>query len=187
MFYNFIIRYFLESYFEIAIASFINIVEVRSYFIGKCVQRRWDNPTYQFSTIFAMIMGGLSIGFPIIIGVFLLAFKAKLPSPNFKAKFESFYENIDISRKTALLYNVLFILRRLINAAVVIFLMDYPGIQVQILIMISLLLLIYLMFIMPMETKRLNYLEIFNELCVLFSCLHLFIFTDYVKAGKETD
>ena len=95
-------------------------------------------------------MGGLATALPILVGVFLFTYKRKLSSSAFKSKFESFYENIDVSKKSSLVYSVFFVLRRLITAVLLIFSMDYPSVQIQALILISLLLLIYLFIYLPM-------------------------------------
>ena len=40
----------------------------------------------------------------------------------------------------------------------------------------------YLASVMPFETKKLNYLEILNEACILGASYHLLVFTDFVPS-----
>ena len=43
--------------------------------------------------------------------------------------------------------------------------------------------IIYIIFVgtvKPFETRRLNQLEIFNELCILIASYHMIVFTDFV-------
>ena len=39
---------------------------------------------------------------------------------------------------------------------------------------------IYITYVKPFETPLLNYMEVFNEVCVLIATYHLFLFTDFV-------
>ena len=45
--------------------------------------------------------------------------------------------------------------------------------------------LIYTGLISPLETKLRNRLELFNEACIDLSCIHLFVFTDWVGIDEQ--
>ena len=46
---------------------------------------------------------------------------------------------------------------------------------------ISLLTAMYLVYVMPFDTKQFNYVEIFNELCILAASHSGFLFGDFIE------
>ena len=63
----------------------------------------------------------------------------------------------------------------------------YPGIQVILMFYQSVLVIAYLVYVRPFETRGLNRLEIFNEVCILCSAYHLIMFTEYVRNQVLSD
>ena len=90
------------------------------------------------------------------------------------------YGDIRINSKAALLYNVIYMLRRLFIAFVAIMLKKYSYLQVQLMVLHSLLVLIYIAAVRPFELPLMNRMEIFNEFCILLAATHLYWFTNYV-------
>ena len=93
----------------------------------------------------------------------------------------SLYSELKKERKMALLYNGLFVLRRLMFAYMAVFLGNYPFLQIQGLAIQSISILMYLSYTKPFKDKLSNILEMFNEICILILSYHLFYFTDYVE------
>ena len=82
--------------------------------------------------------------------------------------------------KAALLFNVIYILRRLLIAVLALMLPDSSYAQVQIMILHCVAVIIYTAHVRPFELPLLNNMEIFNEMCILVASYHLLLFTDYV-------
>lgn len=78
------------------------------------------------------------------------------------------------------MFNVVYMCRRLYFSAVATFFDSYPGIQVQLLTLHSVLVLSYVSFVRPFELPLLNFMEVINEASILAATYHLFFFTDYV-------
>ncbi len=78
------------------------------------------------------------------------------------------------------MYNVIYMIRRLLIAIIAVFAKPIPFVQVIVIALHSLGVLLYISFVKPFEMPLLNYLEVFNEFCILIATYHLFIFTDFV-------
>ena len=92
--------------------------------------------------------------------------------------FGSLYSGLRIDSKYAVLYNVIYMLRRLYFAHVALDYYSVPFIQIQLLILHSIGLVIFNTLVRPFENRMLNNLEIFNEVCILGAAYHLLLFTD---------
>ncbi len=71
-------------------------------------------------------------------------------------------------------------LRRALYAAVLVMWANYPIFQIMALTMMSIVMLIYIMLVKPYDDRRLNRMEVFNELTVLMCAWHLLLFTDMI-------
>ena len=79
------------------------------------------------------------------------------------------------------MYNVIYMLRRLLISVIILVFKKWLFAQIQILIFHSFLVIIYNILARPFEDPKLNKLEIFNELCIIVSAYHLFLFTPFVE------
>jgi hypothetical protein len=79
---------------------------------------------------------------------------------------------------------MVFLYRRLIFAVVLAFCQVSVVLQVQITIYCSLGLLIYLVKWMPMESKRQNFIAIFNECVLLVNSYLLLLYSEYVPTPE---
>lgn len=113
-----------------------------------------------------------------------IAFKYfhSLKDEHLEDKFGSIYEGLNTKSKSALIYNVIFVMRRIHLAVLALFIIDdeYSIFQVMNLIFQSLFMLIYLCLVRPFEDNLANNLEIFNEIFVLIASYHLLLFTDHI-------
>ena len=94
--------------------------------------------------------------------------------------FSAVYSEIRLDSRLAIMYNVIFALRRILFSAITLVCLDYPGNQIQLLILGSILNLMFLTIVKPFETKKMNMVEIFNEICILAVSYHMIAFTDIV-------
>lgn len=98
----------------------------------------------------------------------------------FKGRFESLYLNVDIDIDKSILLMSLFVLRRLIYAANIVFLTGNTFWQLTCQIVCSILMLLFLIKVKPLNEPLLNRIEIFNEVTLLTCSYFLYNFTDYV-------
>lgn len=114
-------------------------------------------------------------------GIWALLWKRqdKLNLEETKLRFGSTYMELKLDRKMALLYNVIYMLRRLVFSFAAIILEDSPFAQVQVVIFHSFCVIIYLTYYRPFVIPALNRMEIFNEGCILVASMHLITFTDF--------
>lgn len=73
----------------------------------------------------------------------------------------------------------MFLVRRMTFAMIVVYLTDYSYFQLQLIILQSSFMMIYI-FSNPFLDWKLNFLEIFNEGCLMLCSYHCLAFTDYV-------
>ena len=122
--------------------------------------------------------------FPFFTVWFIFEYEHRFHEHEFERKFGSFYEGIRLDSKMALQWNSFFTLRRLILAYTSIWLLEYPGIQIQITLLITLLQILYLSLVQPFKDKFLNKVEVFNEITIMLVCYHMFLFTSYVPSPE---
>ena len=112
--------------------------------------------------------------------------KDKLPTKEFKAKYESVYQNVDYYNPKALHNTTLFLGRRLIFAFFVIVWLDFSIVfQVLVADVLSTVLLAYYLQVFPMINRLNNMVQICNEIFVLVSVWLMFIFSQYVDEPKK--
>jgi hypothetical protein len=75
--------------------------------------------------------------------------------------------------------------RRIIFVMSVIYLNGYPVLQVNLMIVQSLSFVVYLIVAKPFEDPKINRIEIFNELSILFITYPSLLFTGYFNADVD--
>ena len=112
----------------------------------------------------------------VLIAYFLLRKTDRLLEENYVASIGCLYSELRIESKWALSYNIIFLLRRAINALMLSLLSDYCAFQVMTLTLMSLFMIMYLMLVRPFQDPKINNMDIFNECTVLVCNMHLFVF-----------
>jgi hypothetical protein len=122
----------------------------------------------------------LTVLFLLPFGVWALLWRrqATLAQEESKTRFGSTYMELRLNSRTALLYNVIYMLRRQLFAFTAIFLKSWPFAQVQVVIFHSVCVMMYLILFRPFEEPSMNRLEVFNEGCILAASFHLIAFTE---------
>jgi hypothetical protein len=95
-------------------------------------------------------------------------------------RFGSTYASLRTDSKQALLYNIFYMLRRLLIALIATFIKSHPYAQVQIIVFHCILMILYILAVKPFDLPLLNYTEIFNECSIISAAYHLFAFTDFL-------
>jgi hypothetical protein len=146
----------------------------------------WNNSSDKFSSIFAIFTLSCIITFPFLAWFILWTRpSAVLKKEQSQIRFGSIYFELRVESKLALLYNVLYMLRRLLFAMLIIFFEDNTFAQIQLMAFHSILLIIYNILVKPFELPLLNSLEIFNECCILAASNHLFLFTTFLDDPEK--
>ena len=170
LFFDFIIRFFLEGYIELMLSSLLNIPDLT-----------YEQPGDYFSAIFSQVFCGIMIFLPFVILFFIFGNHDLLDKPFLKMRFGSLWEGINHKKsKWAAQFNFIFTSRRLILTIITIYLQDLPQIQLQLFILMSLLNSAYLLAVKPFELPSINRVEIFNELSISAMAYTLIILTDFV-------
>lgn len=153
-----------------------------------CLSTLISLPNINFSTWQLALNSVLSIIFfafipiaPVFVFFFLRKSKKKLKDKRFKMRFLSMYTALNIKKKYFMVVTPLFLVRRLIYALTIVFMNDYPVLQIAINLNFSLCYLIFLIKHMPMNKKYLNYLEIMNECTLMIVFYECMAFTEFVS------
>ena len=106
LFFNSILRSFLESYLKFCISTWIAIDNIQI-----------DTKDEIVNTWITVALAIVMVGFPVFTFFFLRAFKPRLEEEDFKGRFESLYLNVDTRSDRPILLISLFVFRRLVFAA----------------------------------------------------------------------
>jgi len=90
------------------------------------------------------------------------------------------YEGIDITNTSAILYNMIFIGRRLFFAAVIVFCSWFPAFQVQTILWTSMGTVVYSAAVRPFTDMSMNYLDVLNEATIMFVAYATIPYSDYL-------
>lgn len=107
--------------------------------------------------------------------------KTFLDTKQQREKTEKMYTNIAGYRPWAKYYYPIFMLRRFIFVLIPTIFGSLTVIQLQFLLFLSSIYVIWYGTISPYETKRGTYIEMFNEVMLLILFYHLFLFTDFTR------
>jgi len=138
------------------------------------------NSTDKFASVFTFLSVIVLLGFPVGVWTFLWRKMSSLEEENMKKLFGSTYEELRTNSRAALLFNVVYMVRRLFFAAVTVYLNEWPSIQVILVIFHCLVVLMYLMSVRPFVDPLMNRMEIMNEIFIMAAAYHMLIFTDFL-------
>jgi len=129
---------------------------------------------FSFSSIFGIIFVMLAGVIPFITWQVIYKFHKRPKIMKFK--FSTLIEELKIDSKYALpkYFNVLFLLRRLVMVIALVFLHDFPYIEISVLLVSCVAWTIFLCLYLPYESKLNNVINIFSEL--IFAGVHVLIF-----------
>lgn len=94
-------------------------------------------------------------------------------------KYGEIFNGLKLQRKRGLSYYVIFTLRRLLFAYIIVYLQEYPWLQVQLNLYIQTFMILYLGFWRPWSNPFSNKLEFFNEIATLFIVYHMACFSNF--------
>eukprot|EP00347_Sterkiella_histriomuscorum_P013241 403365471 len=132
----------------------------------------------QFGAFLTMMIFVLSLSFFLGSTMLLLLSFDYMRTQSFKNKYGEFYEGINAQNFISIFNTPVQLFRRLFFAIIVVYMGNYPGIQVILMLLLTLMLLIYLVLVKPYELRSQNNQEIFNEVCILACTYHQIAFAD---------
>ena len=122
----------------------------------------------------------------VVLPLFILAYiypnYLSLKKPEFMDKYGAIYDMIDLKhkRRSALLWSLFFLGRRILFALGVIFLIDYPIFQIYLFIFPTLAVLMMVGLAEPLPTPAENKQEVYNNFTILILSYCLLCFTEFV-------
>ena len=136
------------------------------------------------SSVLAIVLGVLVIFAPFWIWHFLYKHHVRMKEKKFVVKYGSLVDGLTHRKKTALLYGVIFILRRIFMALFIIVIPSLNWLQTQLMVLLCSFVIISIGWIQPFKMKILNRLELLNEVLVLISFYYMIIYSEFVPDAK---
>ena len=156
--FNAILRVIIQSYLVFLLANAV---------ISNEPQDTLTDSFLYIGSIVCLVLGAL---FPLAMAVFLNLKAAKInaiKNTSFKDKFSSLYDNLDTSRHGYVRVPVIYFIRRYLMVIAIVYLKNYPVLQVLSMSLMSLAYLMTLYVIRPFQTNALNTIEKVNETCFI--------------------
>ncbi|TNV87401.1 hypothetical protein FGO68_gene9307 [Halteria grandinella] len=121
-----------------------------------------------FEQVLTILIAYYMYLFPILVFQYLIRYQGKLNTKHYKEKYGSLYDNVDPQKNSlAPLASVIFLVRRMILAATLVFYEDYPSFQLIVWVCVSFLMLVYHTIARPYRDSVYGFFEIFNDASVL--------------------
>ena len=114
----------------------------------------------------------------LLLPVFLTCKKKDLKEPDFIAKYGSLTMDLKAQNVSIRFFNTLFLLRRVLLSALIVYCKFYPCAQIQLICLACTFQVIYVGYFKPFIESWKNWLEIINEYLVLTSTYFLFLYSD---------
>ncbi|TNV74322.1 hypothetical protein FGO68_gene10918 [Halteria grandinella] len=167
---NYFIRFTLQSYQQIALASLINLMDVRASYSGE-----------ELSGLCAIICFAVAVLSP--IGCTILIHPHSRTG-NLPQSLSSLTEGLRLPHPSPLVpyWSILYMLKRLLTVLIILTLRDHTYLQLQLLTLSSLIYQILLITYKPYETPMACAVEIFNELTVSCCLYSYMLLTDFVES-----
>lgn len=157
--------------------------------IAACVQllaiRRSSDPAT--ASALATVTGTFSFlfGYFLFALIFLIRNRDNLDSEEIKAKWQNFYPDVSLRRSSlTILYYPFFILRRLLFLVIPVVFLDLPCQQLQLLLFMDVLYVMFFIQIWSYVEKSAIYLEIGNEVLQGAIYYHMLLFTPFVVPAE---
>ena len=107
------------------------------------------------------------LSLPIFAALFFQKYIHKLCDDEFTERFGSLYLNLKDTSLISTYHTILYFVRRLIYAAIIVFLGAFPSLQNIIFVITSVGLLAFQFAVKPMEDRQSQYMEIYNEFTIM--------------------
>ncbi len=140
----------------------------------------WNTVSDKIASVIAIIILMVVCTFPFFVWALLWKKITSLKDQSSVDAYGSTYNEIRVDSKSALMYNVFYMLRRLWIALIATMLKEFSFLQVQLIVLHSIVMTIYVTLFKPFELPLLNRMEVFNEYTIMLATVHLLTFTQFV-------
>jgi len=130
------------------------------------------------NSIVTIICGAIVLFFPVFVFFKIYYNFQILETEEFKDKYATLIEDLDLHSKWAPLYLCFFLLRRFITIVTIVLAPGAIYLQLVTLMVLSILNCIYLLHLKPYLDKSFNKLEFYNELTILLNIYLMLFFID---------
>lgn len=116
-------------------------------------------------------------------------YRDQLQIPTIKEKYGFIYEGYKTDKFATAIFQVVFMIRRIIFVMIIILLKEQSGMQTILNVALTLVYIVYLAHYKPCEELGQNNNEIFNDCCTMlvsYFLMWLSIFPDYTEEEKDT-
>ena len=174
--WNSLIRLFVEIYLELLLTSALNLRSGR--------QELEQHSTY-YSMVLSIVVFTVLMIVPPVFSVLWWRQRENWNTEDFQAKFGSLLEGVALDKKSLdtksiLAVPIIFFARRFALVGAIILFGDFAWGQLMLMIAVSMVNLGFLVSTMPLESKRANDTEIFNEFTMLILLYTLLLFSHFV-------
>lgn len=169
-------KLFMESYFELLIFTIINVLSFEGSINAGTFKQFYSTPleVVSISLVGAYLL--LFLIYPIFGAVLIYMNQENLKYGKVPSQLKPFLEGLKMNNFHSLMYNIYFLIRRIMTAVILVTAQDHPYFQCCCITVLSLLNLLFQIMNKPYKLKKDNYMEIFNELCILVSAYMMCIF-----------
>lgn len=173
MFFRWQIIFIQEAYLDLFLAASINFFSFDGF---------WNTFDDVFNNLLTLVIAAQLVVLPIFIVAFIVPNFRLLKKSSFMEKYGAVYDMVNLKQKSrsVLLWPIFFIGRRILFALGVVFLLDYPTLQIYLFIFPTLAVLMMVGLAEPLQTPFENKSEVYNNFTILVLSYCLLCFTEFV-------
>lgn len=177
-------KLFMESYFELFIFTIINVLAFEGAIKTGDFKQFYSTPLEVVSTSLVGAYLLLFLIYPLFGAVLICMNAEKIRYGKIPVQLQPFLQGLKLDNLNCTMYNIFFLMRRATTAVVLVVLQNHPYFQCCFLVVLSLTNISYQIIVKPFELRKDNYIEVFNEFCILGSSYMMCIFLDKQSSQK---
>ncbi|TNV86946.1 hypothetical protein FGO68_gene14027 [Halteria grandinella] len=171
MFWNGAMRFFIQQFSPMLFSALINLYNMHQN----------ERSGFVLGTVLSPIIVVLLVVGTGLIVKLLHQNQQNYRQPSFIAKYGTIIESLNHTSKVGAYWNVLIIIRWTLSGLIFICLREYPGIQVPLLLLLSVKAQFFIILGKPFDEKSENIMNFINELVVSVYVYVLFSLTDFTQ------
>ena len=130
--------------------------------------------------VIGITMFVVMFGYPFISLVTVFCLESKLKTPKVRARISNLYQQIDLTQgRWGLAYYTIFLIRRILFVAIPTFLYFWSWLQLQTLLFLTSIYIVYYAWIRPHLTRQRVGVEVFNEVMTMVIHYHMVCFSEF--------
>ena len=171
MFWGVVIRYILENFIMLSVAYMIKLYALS-----------FETITQALTSVFTVGVVILLIAIPLVTTHFLFVSldSEEIFTEKFTQRYGMWVLYVDTKRRLALLFNVVFMARRLVIAFLIVVLPNMNWLQRQLIVFTCVITMLYTGIARPFIGIFHNNLEVVNELLILWNSYFMLLFSDFI-------